>query len=158
METEINKELLAANQITINKKVSALSFVIFVAAVLVLAMSFCINSESSLKMPLIFLAILLFAYGGGKFLSARKTYVHLLSDEELKKQVLYFDSKEKNNVMEMLRNGEIEKIINKGSANCDLPIMVELYATDSRNIAIYRVFAYIPYTFEPLTEYEIFKR
>ena len=158
MDTELNKGLLEANQIKTSKKTPVTSFIAFVAAIAVIGVSLCFENGSDFKMPLIFISTMLFIYGIAKFFSTDKIYIHTPSEEEMKMQILYFDSKEKYSIIDMLRKGETDKIKEKGSDNCDLPVKVELYSTDSGSIALYRVYNYIPYTFEPMTEYEVVKK
>ena len=158
METEINKELLASNEITTRRKIPAVSFVTLAVAATFFAVSFFVEDGSELKMSLVFVSAILFIYGIAKLMSAQKVYTYIPTKEELRMQILYFENKEKHNIVEMLRKGDIDRIKSTGASNYDLPIKVELYSTESGKVALYRIYHYIPYTMEPLTDYEVFRK
>ena len=58
----------------------------------------------------------------------------------------------------MLRNGEFNRLRAQAKEGNTQPVKAELYTTPSGNIAIYRVYHFVPYSFEPVTEYEVYRK
>ena len=84
--------------------------------------------------------------------------VHEPHNEILKKEELFFDIKDKNSVIEMLRKGEFQRLRSQAKDSNNYPLKAELFYTPSGNIAIFRVYHFVPYAFEPLTEYEVYNK
>ena len=38
------------------------------------------------------------------------------------------------------------------------PLRVELYTNQAGSIALYRVYHFVPYTYEPITEFEVYRK
>jgi ABC-type transport system involved in multi-copper enzyme maturation permease subunit len=157
MKFEIDNNILSENNITIRKKSSVLPIAILVIATIVFVASLLIESESA-KMPVMFIAIILGILGIAKIFTMPKVLVYEPNNEDLKEEELYFDSGERNNVMQLLKCGDISHLRAIAKDTSNHPLMVELVTTSSESIAIYRVYHYVPYTYEPLTEYEVYKK
>ena len=78
-------------------------------------------------------------------------------NEILREEELYFNLKDKSSVTEMLRRGEITKLRTVAMDSVNYPLKVELYTNQAGTIALYRVYHFIPYTYEPVTDFEIYR-
>ncbi len=158
MKNEIDKKVLEENNISAKKKTSVAPIAILVCAALVLAGGLCIDNDSDAKMPVLLVAFVTAVFGVAKMFNQPTALVYEPHNEILNEEELFFDIKEKNNVIELLRNGEFTRLRSQAKDSSNHPLKVELYATQSGSIAIYRVYHFVPYTFEPLTGYEVYKR
>ncbi len=158
MKTDINKELLNSNNIVLKKKAPVVSFIIFVAAIVALALALCMEKGSDTQMPTLLISAVLFIFGVAKLINTPKTLIHTPTEEELVKQELFFETNEKNTVLNMLQNGELTKLRSIDKANNNLPLKVELYSTSSGNIALYQIFQFVPYEYRPVTEMEVYRK
>lgn len=158
MKNEIDNKVLKENNISAKKKTSVAPIAILVCAALVLAGGLCIDNDSDAKMPVLLVAFVTAVFGVAKMFNQPTALVYEPHNEILNEEELFFDIKEKNNVIELLRNGEFTRLRSQAKDSSNHPLKVELYATQSGSIAIYRVYHFVPYTFEPLTGYEVYKR
>ncbi|MBE6295969.1 MAG: hypothetical protein E7086_05640 [Bacteroidales bacterium] len=158
MKNEIDNKVLEENNISAKKKTSVAPIAILVCAALVLAGGLCIDNDSDAKMPVLLVAFVTAVFGVAKMFNQPTALVYEPHNEILNEEELFFDIKEKNNVIELLRNGEFTRLRSQAKDSSNHPLKVELYATQSGSIAIYRVYHFVPYTFEPLTGYEVCKR
>lgn len=158
MKNEIDNKVLEENNISAKKKTSVAPIAILVCAALVLAGGLCIDNASDAKMPVLLVAFVTAVFGVAKMFNQPTALVYEPHNEILNEEELFFDIKEKNNVIELLRNGEFTRLRLQAKDSSNHPLKVELYATQSGSIAIYRVYHFVPYTFEPLTGYEVYKR
>ena len=58
----------------------------------------------------------------------------------------------------MLEKGEFTKLKSEAKERNSMPIKVEMYETASGSIVLYRVYNFIPYIYEPLTDYIVYKK
>lgn len=158
MKNEIDKKVLQENNITAKKKTSIAPIAILVCAALILAGGLCIDNSSDAKMPVLLVAIVTAVFGVAKIFNMPTVLVYEPHNEILNEEELFFDIKEKNSVIDLLRNGELTKLRTQAKDNNNHPLKVELHTTQSGSIAIYRVYHFVPYTFEPLTGYEVLKK
>jgi hypothetical protein len=158
MNTEIDKNLLERNNIAERKKFTATPIALLLLAAVTLGITFALDDASESKMPLMFLGIVFFIFGVVKLMTMPKVLFHITSEEELSAKTLFFDSNEKNMVLDMLAKGEFTKLKSKARASNNLPVKVELYSTVSESIVLYRAYSFVPYTYEPITEYEVYKK
>lgn len=149
---------LEANNIKIRKKTSILPIALLTAAAATTGIYLYLEDGSNAKMPVLFIAILLFIFGTVKLFNMPTAMVHNPSNEELHKEELFFEANLRNSVLDMLRNGDFSKLRANAMDNSNHPLKVELYCTASGKFAAYRVYHYVPYAFEPLTEYETYKK
>ena len=157
MKNEIEKNILEVNNLSVKKKTSVLPLALLITAAIIFAVSLCIGSEAT-KMPIMFIAIILGISGIAKLMATPKVLVHNLNNEELKEEELYFDSNDKSTVMQLLKSGNIRHLRALAKDNSNYPIMVELHSGVSECFMLYRIYHYVPYNYEPLTEYEVYKR
>lgn len=158
MKKEISKDFLEANNISLKKKTSLLPLALLVIAALTLAGGLCIDNSSEAKMPVLLLAVVLAIFGIAKILNKPTVLVSEHHNEILREEELYFDLKDKNAVISMLRNGELRKLRAEAKESANYPLKVALFANQQGTIAVFRVFHFVPYTFEPVTDFEIYKK
>ena len=79
-------------------------------------------------------------------------------NEILREEDLYFNLKEKSSVIDMLRNGELTKLRTVAMDSANYPLRVELYTNQAGSIALYRVYHFVPYTYEPITDFEVYRK
>lgn len=149
---------LEANNIKIRKKTSIVPIALLTAAAATTGVYLYLENGSNTKMPILFIAILLFIFGAVKLFNMPTAMVHDPSNEELHKEELFFEAGLKSSVLDMLRNGNFAKLRASAMDNSNHPLKVELYCTASGKFAAFRVYHYVPYEFEPLTDYEIFQK
>lgn len=53
---------------------------------------------------------------------------------------------------------DLDYLMTKDRMNDNLPIKVTIYATPSNSIAICRAYHFVPYSYEPITEYKVIKK
>ncbi len=158
MKNEISKDFLKANNISLKKKTSALPMALLVIAVLVLAGGLCIDNSSDAKMPVLLLAVILAVFGIAKILNMPTVLVSEPHNEILREEELFFDLKEKSNVIAMLRNGELKKLRAEAKESPNYPLKAKVFSNQQGSIAVFRVYHFVPYTFEPLTDFEIYQK
>ena len=158
MKNEIDKEFLKANNITAKKETSILPIAIIVIAAIILSGGLCIDNESDIKMPVLLIAFVTAIFGVAKMFNLPTVLVHEPHNEILKEEELFFDIKDKNSVIDMLRKGEFQRLRSQAKDSNNYPLKAELFYTPSGSIAIFRVYHFVPYAFEPLTEYEVYNK
>lgn len=157
MKKEIEKSILQKHNLSERKQTSFLPIALLVIAAIVFALSLCIGDDST-KMPIMFIAIIIGIFGLAKMFITPKVLVYDATNEILNEEELYFDSCDKNNVMQLLSTGDIKHLRVLAKENGNHPLLVEIHTGASESVILYRVYHYIPYTYEPLTEYEIYKK
>lgn len=157
MKNEINKDILKANNLSLKKKTSVIPIAILVVAALTLVVGICIENNSDIKMPVLLLAVVLGIFGIAKIFNMPMVIVDESHNEILREEELYFNLKDKSGVTEMLRRGEITKLRTVAMDSVNYPLKVELYTNQAGTIALYRVYHFIPYTYEPVTDFEIYR-
>lgn len=158
MKNEIDNKILQENNLTAKKQTSIAPIAILACAALILAGGLCIDNGSDAKMPLLLVAIITAVFGVAKIFNMPTVLVYEPHNEILNEEELFFDIKEKNSVTDLLRNGELTKLRSQAKDSSNHPLKVELHTTQSGSITIYRVYHFVPYTFEPLTGYEVIKK
>ena len=158
MNTEIDKTILESNNIAVKNKMTAWPFALLAAAAVAFGITFALDNSSEAKMPIIFAGIILTIFGITKLFTLPKVLFHITSEETLYENIMYFESEKKSSVLAMLEKGEFTKLKSQAKEKNSLPIKVEMYETASGSIVLYRVYNFIPYTYEPITDYLIFKK
>ena len=158
MKNEINNEILTANNLSLKKKTSIMPIAILVVAAFAFAGGICIENSSEAKMPVLLLAVVLGIFGIAKIFNMPMVLVDESHNEILREEELYFNLKEKSSVIDMLRNGELTKLRTVAMDSANYPLRVELYTNQAGSIALYRVYHFVPYTYEPITEFEVYRK
>lgn len=158
MKNEIDKTVLEKNNITLKKKTSTIPIALLTFAAIVLAGGLCIDNGSNAKMPVLLLAVVTAVFGVAKIFNMPTVLVYEPHNEVMIEEELFFETKEKNNVTDLLRNGEFTRLRSQAKDNNNHPLKVELHTTPSGSIALFRVYHFVPYAFEPVTEYEVYKK
>ena len=158
MNTEINKEILERNNIAVKSRMTVWPFALLAIAAAAFGIAFSLDNASEAKMPVLFAAIILTIFGIVKLFTLPKVLFHIASEETFAENTLYFESEKKNSVLAMLEKGEFTKLKSEANDRNSMPIKVEMYETASGSIVLYRVYNFIPYTYEPLTDYIVYKK
>ena len=158
MKNTIDDKVLKENNITTKKKTTVAPIAILTFATIIFAGGLYIDDASDAKMPVLLLAFVTAVYGVARILNMPTVLVHEPHNEILNEEALFFDSKEQGTVIGMLRNGEFNRLRAQAKEGNTQPVKAELYTTPSGNIAIYRVYHFVPYSFEPVTEYEVYRK
>ena len=158
MKNIIDDKVLKENNITTKKKTTVAPIAILTFATIIFAGGLYIDDASDAKMPVLLLAFVTAVYGVARILNMPTVLVHEPHNEILNEEELFFDIKEKSNVIELLRTGEFTRLRSQAKDSSNYPLKVELYSTPSGSMTIYRVYHFIPYAFEPLTGYEVCKK
>ncbi|MBQ8695589.1 MAG: hypothetical protein IJ513_08115 [Bacteroidaceae bacterium] len=158
MKTEIEKEILAENNISAKKEKPIVSIFVFVAAAISFALAFFLDENNESQMPLYLIGAILLAAGIVKLFISSSELVYTPTGEKLSKRELYFEQREKNEVLSQLEKGDLKALAKAGKNNDNLPIRLSIMATESNSIALYRLYQFIPYTFEPISELKIIKK
>ncbi len=158
MKTAIEKEILAENNISEKKEKPIVSIFVFVAAAASFALAFFLDEKNESQMPLYLIGAILLAAGIVKLFIGSSELVYTPTGEKLSKRELYFELREKNEVMSLLEKGDIKALTKAGKNSDNLPIRLSIMATDSNSIALYRFYQFIPYTFEPISELKIIRK
>ena len=158
MNTEINKEILERNNIAVKSRMTVWPFALLAIAAAAFGIAFGLDNASEAKMPVLFAAIILTIFGIVKLFTLPKVLFHIASEETFAENTLYFESEKKNSVLAMLEKGEFTKLKSEAKDRNSMPIKVEMYETASGSIVLYRVYNFIPYTYEPVTDYIVYKK
>ena len=106
-----------------------------------------------------FLAGTIFAiFGIIKMLTLPKILFYTTGEEPLMESTLYFEGIKRDCILALLDKGEFSKLKSMAKQNSNLPIKVEMHETVSGSIVAYRVYSFIPYTYEPITDFLIYKK
>ena len=117
-----------------------------------------LSGNDDKRMPLLLIAFLLVVIGVVKIFLGGRRYVYNKSNEIMNEEVLYFEQTQKDVVENRLQNGEFAHLRNSAINNFNLSLMVELYTTKSGSVAMYRIYKYIPYEFEPIGEMQFYQK
>lgn len=158
MKIDIDNNILENNDITTRRSTPTLAIIIIFAAAILFALLPSIEDTCNAKLAIIVVAIIMTVYGIAKIISMPTVMVYDPTNEILHYEELYFDAKEKNSVMDMIHNSEIKRLRSQAKDSNNHPLMVELYITASESAFISRVYHYVPYSYEPLTEYEVYTK
>lgn len=158
MKNIIDDKVLKENNITTKKKTTVAPIAILTFATIIFAGGLYIDDTSDAKMPVLLLAFVTAVYGVARILNMPTVLVHEPHNEILNEEELFFDIKEKSNVIELLRTGEFTRLRSQAKDSSNYPLKVELYSTPSGSMTIYRVYHFVPYSFEPVTEYEVYRK
>lgn len=158
MNKEPNKTFLKEHNISTRRNFPYTSLACIAAGAILFTTQLLLSGNEENKMPLLLIAILLVMIGIVKIFCSGQKYVYDKSNETMNEEILYFEYTQKEVVENRLQNGEFALLRNAASNNLSLSLMVELYATKSGNAAMYRIYRYIPYEFEPLDEMQFYQK
>lgn len=158
MNTEPDKSFLKEHNISTRRIFPYSSLVCIVAGVILFATQIMLSGNDDKRMPLLLIAFLLVVIGVVKIFLGGRRYVYNKSNEIMNEEVLYFEQTQKDVVENRLQNGEFAHLRNSAINNFNLSLMVELYTTKSGSVAMYRIYKYIPYEFEPIGEMQFYQK
>ena len=87
-----------------------------------------------------------------------KDLIYATTGEKLQEHELFFEQNELDKVINMTSKGDIATLMAKAKSSDSLPVKVDMLATESYSIALCRVYRFIPYTYEAVTEYMVIKK
>lgn len=158
MNTDFDKLFLENNNIILKRNFPYISISLLVAANVLLAIALGMGVENNAKMPILMIAFILATIGIIKLFITSKSLIYQPTNEKLRKRELFFELSMKEPVTKMVEKEDIDYLQSKDRMNDNLPIKVTLYATASKSIIICRAYHFIPYSYEPITEYKIIKK
>lgn len=152
MKTEINKEILKANNITEKAETPYMAIACMVIALPIFIYANTLEADSDGIMPLLLTGFVFMVVGVIRLFNNGKGYITTDTNEKLNEATLFFDNSQRAEVEETLRNGEFTKLHNIACKNGNQALMLELYCTKNNSTAIYRLYKYVPYSYEPAGE------
>ena len=158
MKNEIDKNILNRNNITIKKGFNRRAVTLTIFAVATIIVSTLINDTSEAKMPIMLLGITLLITGITWIIKRETTLIYKPTDEVLEEKILFLEGNMGNIVTELLKKGDINGVIERSKEDGNGTIKVEICMAPSESIIIYRIYQYVPYMFEPITEYKVIKK
>lgn len=158
MNTEFEKSFLENNDITIRRNFPYIPLSLLAAAAVLFAIALGMGKESSAKMPTTMIAFILAAVGIAKLFVTSKSLLYRPTNETLAKRELFFELNMRDLVKQTVEEGDLDYLMTKDRMNDNLPIKVTIYATPSNSIAICRAYHFVPYSYEPITEYKVIKK
>lgn len=158
MKTEIDKETLAENNISARREKPIVSVFVFIAAAISFALALFLDENNESRMPLYLIGAILFAAGIVKLFISSQELVYNPTKEKLHKKDIYFEQRQKNEVISLLEKEELKALEREGKSNENLPVRLTVLATESNSIALCRLYQFIPYTFEPISEIKIIRK
>ena len=158
MKNEIEKSILERNNITIKKGFNkkAVALIMLAAAITVAATLMSDTSEA--KMPILLLGITLLITGITWMTKHETTLIYRPTGETMEEKILFLEGNMGDITAELLKKGDIDGVVERSREDGNGTIKVEICMAPSESIAIYRIYKYVPYMFEPLTEYLVLKK
>ena len=158
MNTEIDKIVLACNNIISKRRTPIIPLLLFAASTFSFSTALGMNNENESKMPLLLIAFTLLVICIVKFFLSDKEMIYVPSGEKLNKYELFFEQSDKNRVIELIEKGEIAALKSKAKNSENLPIKVDMFTTVSQSITIVQASQFVPYNYEAITEYKVIKK
>ena len=158
MNTEIEKNILDNNNIISKRRKPIIALLLFVASIASFAIALSMNNENGAKMPMLLIAFVLLVIGVIKSFTGDKELIYATTGEKLQEHELFFEQNELDKVINMTTKGDIATLMAKAKSSDSLPVKVNMLATESYSIALCRVYRFIPYTYEAVTEYMVIKK
>ena len=153
MNTEIEKQILDSNNITVKKKTPITAVTILLAAVATAVAATFFDDASDIRTSAILLSYTLGIIAVISFVTRKRYMVYATTGEMLGEYKIFFKTQEREKVLSLLEKGKFNEVIVYEKNDTNLPIKVEIYTTPSNSITIYRVYNFVPYTYEPITEF-----
>lgn len=158
MNTEIDKSILENNNIVTRKKKPIIALLLFAAAVVTLAMGIAMSDENTAKMPILLIGFILVVIGVVKLYVTEKTMIYTPTGETIEANTLFFEQKDKENVVRDVNNSQWAALMERAKSNNNLPVMATVHKTASHSIVICRAYQFVPYTYEAMTEYVVIRK
>ena len=158
MNIEIEKNILDNNNIVSKRKKPIIALLLFAISIASFAIALSMNNENGAKMPMLLIAFVLLVIGVIKSFMGDKTLIYTLTGEELKERELFFEQNELDKVINIIIKGDISALEVKAKSSESLPVKVNMLTTDSYSITLCRVYRFIPYTYEAVTECTVIKK
>ena len=128
----------------------------FAAATIVAATLMGDTSEA--KMPILLLGITLLITGITWVTKRETILIYRPTGEEMEEKILFLEGNMGDIAAELLKKGDIDGVVERSREDGNGTIKVEICMAPSESIAIYRIYKYVPYMFEPTTEYQVLKK
>lgn len=158
MNTEIEKNILDNNNIISKRRKPIIALLLLAASIASFAIALGMNNENGAKMPMLLIAFVLLVIGIIKSFTGGKKLIYATTGEKLQEHELFFEQNELDKVINMTTKGDIATLMAKAKRSDSLPVKVDMLATESYSIALCRIYRFIPYTYEAVTEYMVIKK
>ncbi len=138
--------------VEIKKKLSVQGLVVSLIAVLVFVLSSVVSDpQSSLKLFLVVVGVVLIIYGIIKLIIGNNVAICRESGAELKKHEIHFENSDVSRLKQMVENGDLKSIdslprVTGNKAGSKLTI----YINDTRRIATVQVSEFVPFYYNPI--------
>ena len=158
MNIDFEKSFLEYNSIIIKKAKTYIPVLLFIAAALVFVIALSMNNENGTKMPTLMIAFILLVIAIIKLFVTTKSLIYQPTNEILTQRELYFEQNMKDKIVGLIEKGDINTIIAQDKNNPNLPVKLTMYTTASQSIIICRLYNFVPYTYEAITDYKVIKK
>ena len=158
MKNEIDKSILERNNITIKKGFNKKAVALIMMAAAITVTATLMSDTSDAKMPILLLGITLLITGITWMTKRETTLIYRPTGETMEEKILFLEGNMGDITAELLKKGDIDGVVERSREDGNGTIKVEICMAPSESIAIYRIYKYVPYMFEPLTEYQVLKK
>ena len=158
MKNEIDKSILERNNITIKKGFNKKAVALIMLAAATTVVATLMGDTSEAKMPILLLGITLLITGITWVTKRETILIYRPTGEEMEEKILFLEGNMGDIAAELLKKGDINGVVERSREDGNGTIKVEICMAPSESIAIYRIYKYVPYMFEPITEYQVLKK
>ena len=158
MKNEIDKSILERNNITIKKGFNKKAVALIMMAAAITVTATLMSDTSDAKMPILLLGITLLITGITWMTKRETTLIYRPTGETMEEKILFLEGNMGDITAELLKKGDIDGVVERSREDGNGTIKVEICMAPSESIAIYRIYKYVPYMFEPITEYQVLKK
>ena len=158
MKNEIDKSILERNNITIKKGFNKKAVALIMLAAAITVAATLMGDTSEAKMPILLLGITLLITGITWMTKRETTLIYRPTGETMEEKILFLEGNMGDITAELLKKGDIDGVVERSREDGNGTIKVEICMAPSESIAIYRIYKYVPYMFEPITEYQVLKK
>lgn len=152
-----DKSIIEKNNIATEKKLPIVSIILFLLAMAVGLFGFFSSAEDT-KISLITTAAILLIFALARLFKNSTVYKYKPTGEVMESDTIYFEVSQQEFVEQSLRNGEFRKLKEMARNNSTLSLLVELYSTRSDSAGMFRIYTYVPHTYEPIGPMEFYKK
>lgn len=158
MKNRIDENTLQNNGITTKTTFNLKGLIIAALSASIMAGTAFISNENEAKMPIAMLAFVLMVIGLALMMKSNTFLIYSATGERLKEYTLFYQNNQKEIALELLQRGDLAGAITLAKENSNGAIKAELHTTPSHSIAIYRLYKFVPYLYEPIGEYIVIKK
>lgn len=157
-EKRISKDFLAQNDITVKNSISITAIAMLICGLASCIYAITAATGSEYEMPILFVSFTLTVAGIAIFFIRKQVYINNGTGETFNEETIYFHESDKEMVMENLKNGNFAELVKLARNNSTLALRVELFYTKNEEVGMYRISNYIPHTYQPITEFVLYRK